>query len=27
LVPFNELSTLYQRIHREGGVIASITPV
>jgi phycoerythrin-associated linker protein len=27
LVPFNELSTTYQKIHREGGVIASITVV
>jgi phycoerythrin-associated linker protein len=27
LVPFNQLSTLYQRIHREGGVIASITAI
>jgi phycoerythrin-associated linker protein len=26
-VPFNQLSQTYQRIHREGGVIASITPV
>lgn len=26
-VPFNQLSQAYQRIHREGGVIASITPV
>jgi phycoerythrin-associated linker protein len=25
-VPFNKLSETYQRIHREGGVIASITP-
>jgi phycoerythrin-associated linker protein len=27
LVPFNKLSQEYQRIHRQGGVIASITPV
>lgn len=27
LVPFNELSATYQKIHRQGGVIASITPV
>jgi phycoerythrin-associated linker protein len=27
LVAFNDLSTTYQKIHREGGVIASITPV
>ncbi|MFM7447863.1 MAG: phycobilisome rod-core linker polypeptide [Leptolyngbyaceae cyanobacterium] len=27
LVPFNELSATYQKIHREGGVIASITAV
>jgi phycoerythrin-associated linker protein len=27
LVPFNKLSQEYQRIHRPGGVIASITPV
>ncbi|NET32751.1 MAG: photosystem I reaction center subunit XII [Cyanothece sp. SIO1E1] len=27
LVPFNELSATYQRIHKQGGVIASITPV
>jgi phycoerythrin-associated linker protein len=27
LVPFNRLSEEYQRIHRQGGVIASITPV
>jgi phycoerythrin-associated linker protein len=26
-VPFNRLSQEYQRIHKEGGVIASITPV
>lgn len=26
-VPFNKLSQEYQRIHREGGVIASITPI
>lgn len=26
-VPFNKLSEQYQRIHREGGKIASITPV
>lgn len=26
-VPFSKLSQEYQRIHREGGVIASITPV
>ncbi len=26
-VPFNKLSQEYQRIHRQGGVIASITPV
>ncbi len=26
-VPFNRLSQEYQRIHRQGGVIASITPV
>lgn len=26
-VPFNRLSETYQKIHREGGVIASITPV
>ncbi len=27
LVPYNQLSEIYQRIHKEGGVIASITPV
>ncbi len=27
LVPFAELSATYQRIHKQGGVIASITPV
>jgi phycoerythrin-associated linker protein len=27
LVPFDELSTTYQKIHSQGGVIASITPV
>ncbi|MGB6167618.1 MAG: phycobilisome linker polypeptide, partial [Geitlerinemataceae cyanobacterium] len=27
LVPYNRLSEEYQRIHRQGGVIASITPV
>jgi phycoerythrin-associated linker protein len=27
LVPFDRLSDEYQRIHRQGGVIASITPV
>lgn len=27
LVPFDQLSQEYQRIHRQGGVIASITPV
>ncbi|MBR8827698.1 MAG: phycobilisome linker polypeptide [Gomphosphaeria aponina SAG 52.96 = DSM 107014] len=27
LVPFNKLSQEYQRIHKQGGVIASITPV
>jgi len=27
LVPFNKLSATYQRIHKQGGVIASITPV
>jgi phycoerythrin-associated linker protein len=27
LVPFNQLSETYQRIHKQGGVIASITPV
>lgn len=27
LVPFNQLSDTYQRIHRQGGVIASITAV
>lgn len=26
-VPFDQLSTKYKQIHREGGVIASITPV
>ena len=26
-VPFNRLSQEYQRIHKEGGIIASITPV
>ncbi|TGG83879.1 MAG: photosystem I reaction center subunit XII, partial [Aphanocapsa feldmannii 288cV] len=26
-VPFNKLSEQFKRIHREGGVIASITPV
>lgn len=26
-VPFEQLSSAYQRIHRQGGVIASITPV
>ena len=27
LVPFDQLSKEYQRIHRQGGVIASITPI
>lgn len=27
LVPYDKLSETYQRIHKEGGVIASITPV
>jgi phycoerythrin-associated linker protein len=27
LVPFDRLSQEYQRIHQQGGVIASITPV
>ncbi|OLP19371.1 photosystem I reaction center subunit XII [Leptolyngbya sp. 'hensonii'] len=27
LVPFNQLSATYQKIHQAGGVIASITPV
>ncbi len=27
LVPFNQLSQEYQRIHKQGGVISSITPV
>ncbi len=27
LVPFDRLSTTYQKIHREGGIIASITPI
>jgi len=27
LVPFNKLSQEYQRIHQQGGVIASITPI
>jgi phycoerythrin-associated linker protein len=27
LVPFNKLSQEYQRIHKQGGVISSITPV
>jgi phycoerythrin-associated linker protein len=27
IVPFNKLSETYQRIHKEGGQIASITPV
>lgn len=27
LVPYSQLSETYQRIHRDGGVIASITPV
>ena len=27
LVPYEQLSETYQRIHRQGGVIASITPV
>ncbi|MGK7872841.1 MAG: phycobilisome rod-core linker polypeptide [Xenococcaceae cyanobacterium] len=27
IVPFNKLSQEYQRIHQQGGVIASITPV
>lgn len=27
LVPFDKLSQEYQRIHRQGGVIASITPI
>ncbi|NEP41049.1 MAG: photosystem I reaction center subunit XII, partial [Okeania sp. SIO2H7] len=27
LVPFDQLSKEYQRIHQQGGVIASITPV
>lgn len=26
-VPYNQLSQEYQRIHKQGGVIASITPV
>jgi phycoerythrin-associated linker protein len=27
MVPFDKLSDEYKRIHKEGGVIASITPV
>jgi phycoerythrin-associated linker protein len=27
LVPFNQLSETYKRIHKQGGVISSITPV
>lgn len=27
MVPFNQLSETYQRIHKQGGAIASITPV
>ena len=27
MVPYDKLSQEYQRIHRQGGVIASITPV
>lgn len=27
LVPYDQLSETYQRIHRQGGVIASVTPV
>lgn len=27
LVPYSELSAIYQKIHKQGGVIASITPV
>ena len=27
LVPYDKLSEEYQRIHRQGGVIASVTPV
>ncbi len=27
IVPFSELSATYQKIHRQGGVIASVTPV
>lgn len=27
LVPYNQLSETYQRIHRQGGVIANVTPV
>lgn len=27
MVPYNQLSDIYQRIHREGGVIANVTPV
>ena len=27
MVPYDQLSATYQRVHREGGVIASITPV
>eukprot|EP00168_Porphyra_purpurea_P011106 TRINITY_DN27_c0_g1_i2.p3 TRINITY_DN27_c0_g1~~TRINITY_DN27_c0_g1_i2.p3 ORF type:complete len:148 (+),score=53.73 TRINITY_DN27_c0_g1_i2:32-445(+) len=27
LVPYSELSSIYQKIHKQGGVIASITPV
>jgi phycoerythrin-associated linker protein len=27
LVPYNQLSETYQRIHKQGGVISSITPV
>lgn len=27
LVPFDELSSIYQRIHKQGGKIASITPL
>jgi phycoerythrin-associated linker protein len=27
MVPFDQLSETYQRIHRQGGVIASITAI
>ncbi|MDE5116757.1 MAG: photosystem I reaction center subunit XII, partial [Trichodesmium sp. St2_bin2_1] len=27
LVPFDQLSQEYQRIHQQGGVISSITPI